>query len=262
MVPANFPFSFSSSSADLTLSRAAFARTGPAVPGVQASGIATSSAEPGDVIRTAQPDQVQPRPKGPQLSRWALASPQDSSCFFVHSLASFISGEPVSRGPMRSIISEAESMTLEFVKPSRRIRVTMSRSTASVAGRAELGEGDEADGSDQAFQSTPPEQNRGTVPPGIPPVKPAGGSRVARRALAPYSFSPFGVQVQDPRHDRPRRAVDLVGCTHKENPSDVQRTSTAISPRRTARARAPSSFTSTSGSGPFHPTANETGDLQ
>ena len=124
-----------------------------------------------------------------------MASPQDASCFFVHSLASFISGEPVSRGPMRSIISEADSMTLEFVKPSRRIRVTMSRSTASVAGRAASAKATRQPAAIKRFRAHLLNKTAARYHPRFPPVKPAGGPRVARRALAPYSFSPLGVQV-------------------------------------------------------------------
>ena len=118
------------------LSRAAAPRIGPDVPAVQASGIATSWVLVGAVIRTEQPSHVHPRPKGPQLSSLALARPQPERRSFVHSLASFICGEPVRRGPIRSISSEAVSMTFELLNSSRRIFVTMSRSTDSVAGRA------------------------------------------------------------------------------------------------------------------------------
>ena len=45
----------------------------------------------------------QPRPNGPHASRWALARPQAASLSRVHSLARFMLGEPVSRGPITSV---------------------------------------------------------------------------------------------------------------------------------------------------------------
>ena len=137
-MPANWPLSFSSSSFDLTLRRTPSPCTGPFVPGVQASGSASSSAWSGAVIRTAQPLVVPAAAeRAPSVSRCALESPHAANCSRVHSLAAFTCGEPVSRGPIRSISSEAVSMTLELVNPSWRIFVTMSRSTCSSAGRAE-----------------------------------------------------------------------------------------------------------------------------
>jgi hypothetical protein len=44
-----------------------------------------------------------PRPNGPQLSRWALASPHDAIRSRVHSLARRRLGEPVRRGPITSV---------------------------------------------------------------------------------------------------------------------------------------------------------------
>ena len=46
---------------------------------------------------------VQPRPNGPHASRWALDSPHAASRSRVHSLARFMFGEPVSRGPITSV---------------------------------------------------------------------------------------------------------------------------------------------------------------
>src|SRR5262249_25468585 len=65
----------------------------------------------------------------------ALTRPQSESCFRVHSLARFMFGEPVRRGPIESISWLAVSMTLELRTPSWRMAVTISRSTRSSAGR-------------------------------------------------------------------------------------------------------------------------------
>ncbi len=110
-------------------------------------------------MRTEQPSHVQPRPKGPQLSSRAPVIPQPSSRSRVHSLAAFIAGEPVRRGPIRSVSSEAVSITFELVKASSRIFVTMSRSTRSAesaAGAPGTAKTTRPDARDETLQMAPP----------------------------------------------------------------------------------------------------------
>ena len=145
--------------------RTTFARTGPLVPGVQACGSASSSAWSGAIIRTAQAWYCQPRPNGPHVSRWAFESPHSASFALVHSLASFICGEPVSRGPIRSISSLAVSMTFELWNSSCRICVTMSRSTRSSAGRATDDMPTRTRNAERRFKGDLLVGARGTVPP-------------------------------------------------------------------------------------------------
>src|SRR5215467_1279396 len=63
-------------------------------------------------------------------------------------------GDPVRRGPIESISRLAVSITLELRNPSCRIRVTMSRSTRSSAGRT--GGATTQNGSKNLAQKKPP----------------------------------------------------------------------------------------------------------
>jgi hypothetical protein len=94
----------------------------------------------------------QPRPKGPQGSRWALERPQEVSWDFVHSLASLSLGEPVRRGPSTSVSSSAVCITCELVKPSSRMRVIIPRSTSSSRPAACSGPNDVNTSNDPANQ--------------------------------------------------------------------------------------------------------------
>ena len=75
----------------------------PSVPGDHALGKAISGMHWGSMTCAENRFSVQPRPNGPQASRWALASPHLFSVWQVHSLARFRLGEPVSRGPITSV---------------------------------------------------------------------------------------------------------------------------------------------------------------
>src|SRR5205085_9916411 len=86
----------------------------PFVPGVHARGSAQSCATSGAVMRTVHSSYDQPRPNGPQLSRCALLRPNAVSLSRVHSLARFMFGEPVRRGPTKSINSSAVSIAFEL----------------------------------------------------------------------------------------------------------------------------------------------------
>ena len=64
-------------------------------------------ADQGDALRLddlrREPFERPAAPNGPHASRWALAAPHAASLSRVHSLARFMLGEPVSRGPMTSV---------------------------------------------------------------------------------------------------------------------------------------------------------------
>ena len=97
-MPAILPFSASTSASDSALTRSTLPRTGPFVPAVQAFGSATSGKDIGATTWAEQRSKLQPRPNG-QLSRWAFARPQVSSCCRAQSAAFLYCGEPVRRGP-------------------------------------------------------------------------------------------------------------------------------------------------------------------
>ncbi len=67
----------------------------------------------GSMIWAEKRFSVQPLPKGPQASRWALASPHFVKVWQVHSLARFRLGDPVSRGPITSVRYDSVAMTWE-----------------------------------------------------------------------------------------------------------------------------------------------------
>src|ERR1051325_4158367 len=87
-------------------------------------------------MRTDVEADVQPRPNGPHDSKCAFASPYAVILSRVHSFAFFMFGEPVSRGPTKSVIPSAISITFELRKRSWRMRVTTWRSGASAASEA------------------------------------------------------------------------------------------------------------------------------
>ena len=76
---------------------------GPSVPGDQAFGNAIRGMHWGSITCMENRFSVQPRPNGPQGSRWASESPHAASLSRVHSLARFMFGEPVKRGPITSV---------------------------------------------------------------------------------------------------------------------------------------------------------------
>ena len=71
--------------------------------GDQALGKAISGMHWGSTTWAENRFSVQPLPKGPQASRWALDSPHLFRVWQVHSLARFRPGDPVSRGPITSV---------------------------------------------------------------------------------------------------------------------------------------------------------------
>jgi hypothetical protein len=88
----------------------------------------------GEVIWTTVPICCQPMPKSPHDSVWGLVAPMRRSWSMDHWAALLKSGEAVRRGPMSSKRPLAYSMMWELLKPSSRMRASMSRSMVSVAG--------------------------------------------------------------------------------------------------------------------------------
>jgi hypothetical protein len=90
----------------------------------------------GESMRTSQSWYAQPRPKVPQASKCALTRPHLANWSRVHSLAFFMLGEPVRRGPMSSVRWLIMSITSPWPNSSSRKRVMNSRSGISGFGIA------------------------------------------------------------------------------------------------------------------------------
>src|SRR5580658_1034128 len=90
-----------------------------------------SGLNPGASMLAVKPSIDQPRPKGPQASRCALASPQSRSLSRAYSSALLRLGEPVKRGPVTSVMYPTRSMIWEWFKAASRMRAAASRSAFS-----------------------------------------------------------------------------------------------------------------------------------
>src|SRR5580704_9940420 len=98
-LPLSCPLNLARSSSLVMSAKTASAVTGPLVPGVQALAYAIRGNGCGAVTCTEVRSLDQPRPKGPQRSRWTFESFHSLILSVVHLAASLMLGELVRRGP-------------------------------------------------------------------------------------------------------------------------------------------------------------------
>ena len=116
--------------------------TGPAVPGVKATGMARSVSTRGTVMRTLIASIDHPRPNR-NGSAWTLLSPQSLKRPCVQRSAARIAGELGMRPPMRSVRYWAVSMISPWFMPASMIRAVRSgalEASAASAGTASKGQ--------------------------------------------------------------------------------------------------------------------------
>src|ERR1051326_399642 len=99
IAPFNLPFNFSSAAVFVASTKTTGAVIDFLSPGDHALGYAFSAISCGSTTWAENFSSVQPLPNGPHASRCAFSRPHDSIFDLVHSLARFICGEPVKRGP-------------------------------------------------------------------------------------------------------------------------------------------------------------------
>ena len=109
--PFNLPAYEAASAIESIFTRIASPFTRPLVLGDHARGTALTMNALGDVAWMANRSLTQPRPNGPHISKWGLASPHVLNWASVQSPAFFVIGDPVSRGPCTSVSQLMMSIT-------------------------------------------------------------------------------------------------------------------------------------------------------